>query len=317
MEAPLPLTHPETAWLIYAVTPALTVAALLVVGLLIRPRLALVVASVRARRARLALASLGPAERPDPALVWSPEAGDAGRAATASLLVALAIAGGLSLAAPPWLALGLGAPLAGVALWAIVAALAARYVAELERELTGAVGRLSALLRGNVGLRQALERVAADLPAGPLRAEWAFLVTRQGVPLAGGGIATAQQVVAALADQTPSRRHAVFLNHLGASVGQPQEVLARRCESAYAALQRAERRRDEAATELAQMRYSGLAVGLAGVVMAAYLGWSQRERVVEAYSTPLGAAVGLLVLAALALPIAGGLLLARVEDGDY
>ena len=86
---------------------------------------------------------------------------------------------------------------------------------------------------------------------------------------------------------------------------------------AYAALQRSDRRRDEAVTELAQMRYSGVAVGLAGVAMAAYLAWSQWERVALAYSTPLGVVVGLVVLAALCLPIVGDLLLARVDDSDY
>jgi hypothetical protein len=51
--------------------------------------------------------------------------------------------------------------------------------------------------------------------------------------------------------------------------------------------------------------------------MAAYLGWSQWERVRLAYSTPLGLVVGLIVVASLALPVVGGLLLARVEDTDY
>jgi hypothetical protein len=282
----------------------------------VRRPLAALVAAKRARRAQYAIAALPVAERPDPALVWVAETAPPSRVVALGLGIALVLAGALSLVALLGMALALGAPLAALATWVLDTAASARYVAALDRELTGAVGRLGALLRGNLGLRQALERVAADLPEGPLRAEWAFLVTRPGMPVTGG-IATAQQVVAALADQTPSRRHAAFLNHLGATVGQPQEVLARRCEAAYAALQRADRRRDEAATELAQMRYSGMAVGLAGVVMAAYLTWSQWDRVVAAYSGPLGLVVGLAVGTALALPIIGGLLLARVEDADY
>lgn len=316
-DATAPLTHPETAWLLYAVTPALTLVALLAAGLLARPRLALLVAEGRARRARRALAALPAAERPDPALLWAPEAIAPGRLAAAGLAVAAALAVCLSLAAPPALALAAGPPLTAIAVWAIGSAASARYTARVERDLTAAVGRLGALLRGGTGLRPALERVVADMPSGPLRAEWSFLLTRQGVPLAAGGIATPQQVVAALADQTPSRRHATLLNHLGASVGQPQEVLAGRCEAAYAALQRSDRRRDEAVTELAQMRYSGVAVGLAGVAMAAYLAWSQWERAALAYSSPLGLAVGAVVVVALALPIAGGVILARVDDSDY
>lgn len=311
------LTHPETAWLLHAVTPALTLVMLLVTALLARPRLTYLVAEARTRRARSALAALPAVERPDPALLWAPEPIAAGRLATAGLAIALALAFCLSLLAPLVLALALGAPLAALCIWVLGSVAAARYTAALERDLTAVVGRLGALLRAGTGLRPAIERVVADMPAGPLRSEWSFLTTRLGVPLSGGGIATAQQVVAALADQTPSRRHAALLNHLGASVGQPQEVLARRCEAAYAALQRSDRRRDEAVTELAQMRYSGMAVGLAGVTMAAYLTWSQWERVLLAYSTPLGVVVGVVVVIALGLPVAGGLLLARVEDSDY
>jgi hypothetical protein len=312
-----PLTHPETAWLEHVVTPALTLAVLLALSTLVRPALEHAVAELRVRRAGRALAGLPPSERPDPALLWAAEVVPAGRLVVAGLAVGLTMAVGLSLVTHVFIAVAFGAPLAALAMWGYAAAEAARYSARLELELTAAVGRLGALVRGGAGLRPALERVVADLPAGPLRAEWSFLLARQGVPLGGGGIATAQQVVAALADQTPSRRHAALLNHLGASVGQPQEVLARRCEAAYAALQRSDRRRDEALTELAQMRYSGIAVGLAGAAMAAYLVWSQWERVLLAYSTPLGLVVGPVVLASLALPIIGGLLLARVEDTDY
>ncbi len=311
------LTHPETAWLTHAVVPLLTLLALAAAGLLARPRLALLVAEARVRRAARAIASLPEGDRPDPALLWVPETIAPERLVAAGLGVAGALALALSLIAPAPLALALGAPLTGAAVWAMSAIATARYTAALERELTAALGRLSALLRAGAGLRTALERVSADLPPGPLRAEWAFLATRQGTPLAGGGIATPQQVVAALADQTPSRRHAALLNHLAAAVGQPQEVLASRCEAAYGALQRSERRRDETVTELAQMRYSGVAVGLAGVVMACYLAWSQWDRVLLAYSTPLGLVVGLVVLLSLCLPVGGGVLLARVDDLDY
>lgn len=309
-----PTTHPETAWLALGVVPALTPAALIVAGLLLRGRLALLLATLQARRAAR---RLPPGPRPDPALVWAPTTVEPERLVAVALGAAAAAALALSLLAPPALAALAAGPLAALVAWALLAAAERRYVVLLERDLTAAVGRLGALLRAGSGLRPALERVLAGQAEGPLRSEWAFLLTRQGAPLAGGGIATPQQLFVALAGQTPSARHAVFLNHMAASVGQPQEVVARRCEAAYEALQASERRRDEAATELAQVRYSGIAVGLAGVGMAAYLVWSQWERVVEAYSSPIGAAVGAVVACALALPIAGGLLLARVDDADY
>jgi hypothetical protein len=210
------------------------------------------------------------------------------------------------------------APLTALLVWAAVVACERRYAATLDRQLTAAVGRLSALLQSGNGFRQAVDKLVATMDNGPLRHEWRFLLERQGAPLAAqDGIATAQQVVVALSAQTPSRRHATFLNHLAVAVGQPHDVLKTRVAGAYQALQASERRKEEAATELAQMRYSGVAIGLAGSFMALYLVVTQWERVVVAYSSPVGPAAAVVVLGALLLPIAGGYWLAQAEDLDY
>jgi Flp pilus assembly protein TadB len=311
------VTHPATAWLVVALPAALSAAAfLIVVGLLRRP-LALLLARLQQRRAARAGAHLPATLRPDPALVYVPEPADPAHLLAISAVAGAAVAFVSGLYASMVLAVALAALATLGCAWALLYLTGRRYVNRLERDLTAAVGRLSALLRAGSGFRPAVERVLADLPEGPLRAEWSFLLTRQGVPLAGGGIATPQQVVTALAVQTRSHRHATLLNHLGVAVGQPQDVLARRCAAAYDALQASDRRRDEALTELAQVRYSGLAVGLAGLIMAGYLAATQWERVVTAYSTTLGAIVGVVVLIALVLPIGGGMVLAQVNDVDY
>ena len=193
-----------------------------------------------------------------------------------------------------------------------------RYVTTLERELPSAIGRLSALLRSGNSLRPSLLKLLAEMPAGPIRAEWSFIVDRIGTPLINqDGIATPAQVVEALSVQTPSRRHATFLDHLAVAVGQSQDLLITRVTAAYDAIQVSDRRREEALTELAQMRYSGWAVGLAGIGLAAYLSWSQWEQVVVAYGSPGGMLFGLLVVSSLTLPIVGGTLLSRTEDVDY
>jgi hypothetical protein len=319
-EAPMPelsasTTHPATAWLIAATPPALVAASVLVAALLLRGRLALALSIAQAGMATRRWGGTSP--RPDPALVWTPTTIEPGRAVAICAGAVAVVATALSLAAPIFLALALAAPLAAALIWALLAIAEARYVARLDRDLTAAIGRMSALLKSGSGFRAALERVLADMPPGPLRDEWGYLLTRQGANTASGGIATPQQVVVALAEQTRSARQATLLSHLSVAVGQPQDVLARRCEAAYAAMQASDRRREEAITELAQMRYSGVAVGLAGIAMAAYLTLTQWERVVAAYSTPLGSAVGAVVIAALALPIIGGVLLARATDVDY
>ncbi|MEI7643435.1 MAG: hypothetical protein WCJ55_03910 [Chloroflexales bacterium] len=308
-------TYPATAWLIAATTPALVAAAMLVAVLLLRGRLALALAIVQAGMA--ARRRGGTRARPDPALVWTPTMIDPGRVVVICAGVVATVAAALSLAAPIFLALVLAAPISAALIWALLAMAESRYVAGIDRDLTAALGRMSAMLKSGSGFRTALERVLADMQTGPLRDEWGYLLTRQGTNLASGGIATPQQVVAALAEQTASARQATLLSHLSVAVSQPQDVLARRCEAAYAAIQASDRRREEANTELAQMRYSGMAVGLAGIAMAAYLTLTQWERVVAAYRTPLGAVVGAVVIAALALPIIGGLLLARAADVDY
>ncbi len=308
-------THPASAWLISATPPALVSAVLLVSTLLLRDRLALALALAQSKIS--ARRHGGSRPRPDPALTWVPTTIDPSRTVIICAGVVAVVAAALSFAAPIFLALALSAPFAAALIWILLTFAEARYVGLIDRDLTAALGRMSALLRSGSGFRTALERVLVDMPEGPLRDEWGYLLTRQGANLESGGIATPQQVVAALAEQTASARQATLLSHLSVAVGQPQDVLARRCEAAYDAIQSSDRRREEAVTELAQMRYSGMAVGMAGIAMAAYLTLTQWERVVAAYSTPLGIIVGTVVIAALALPIIGGLLLARAADVDY
>lgn len=311
-------TYPEMAWVINAVPVTLTLAALLLVVFLLRDQITRLLIAANVRRAARRREALPSQLVPDAALYWNPETVAPARFLLIGVVVAVIVLLVLSFVASLFVALVLTGPLTAALIWAFVMAEEQRYTASLDRDLTATVGRLGALLRGGTSYRQSLERVLRDMPDGPLASEWRYLLERQGVPLEGtDGIATAAQVVAALAIQTPSRRHATFLNHLAVTVNQPQDVLTARVESAYTAMQASDRRREEAVTELAQMRYSGMAVGLAGLVMALYLVWTQWERVVIAYSTTLGAIVGVIVVASLFLPIVGGALLARAEDIDY
>lgn len=302
------LTHPETAWLVRAV-PAL-LAALITMTATFIFRQPLVQFLARFDRSRSQAVC-------DPALVWRPALLEtntalllAGGAATLSSLV-------LGWISSIWLALAAAPVVAALVVRIGFAVSQSRYNRHLERELTPAIGRLSALLSGGLGLRTALERVLADMDDGPLRNEWMWLLRQQGTPLADGSIATLRQVITALAAQTSASRHATLLNHLAVAADQPQDLQARRCAAAYAALQVSERRREEALTELAQMRYSGLAVGGAGCLMALYLIATQWERVRIAYSTPLGMVFAVIVTLALLAPMIGGFLFSQIEDVDY
>ncbi len=65
------------------------------------------------------------------------------------------------------------------------------------------------------------------------------------------------------------------------------------------------------------MRYSGIAIGCAGLFMALYLALTQWPRFVAAYTGPLGPIAGSIVGAVLAAPFIGGFLLARAEELEY
>ncbi|MEN9935035.1 MAG: hypothetical protein RLZZ387_1614 [Chloroflexota bacterium] len=304
-----PITHTDTAWLALSVPLWLTVAAALGATLLMRHELLAVLSTLLAQRS---------AERAaDAALVWSPPVATPGQLLAAALASALAVTAGVTLLAPVSVAVALSPPAALVAIWIALRLLEARYIAGLERALPGAVGRLGGYLRGGASFQAAIERVIADTPPGPLQAEWSFLAERLAAPLSGGGRATPAQAVAALASQTPSRRHAVLLEHIEVALGQPHDVLARRVSAASAALLAAEQRRSQTETELAQMRYSGIAIGLSGTVMCIYLALTQPDRVARAYQGALGLVAGLAVAAALVAPIVAGVLLARADDADY
>ncbi len=312
------VTNPETAWLVNVVPVALTIAALLLLVFILRTNLSQLLIIQDTTRAAQRRATLPPGMVPDVALFFTPPTTPIGRVLSIIAVGVVVVLLLLGLLMPMFVALIAAAPLTALLAWALIGIFERRYVTALEHDLTASVGRLSVLLRAGNGLRQAVEKVLADETPSPLTGEWSFLIARQGVPLqATDGIATAPQVVAALAAQTPSRRHATFLDHLSVAAEQPLDVLVLRVASAYDALQSSERRRQEALTELAQMRYSGMAVGLAGMAMALYLAATQWDRVREAYTTPLGMIVGVVVVGSLLMPIVGGMLLSQADDVDY
>ena len=269
-------------------------------------------------RAQARNATLPAPLRADPALTFTGTLLAPTELLRGASLITTLVSAGVSLTSSPILALLLFPALLMLMIALLLLVAQRRYVTILERDLTPSIGRLSALLRSGNSLRPSLIKLLTEMPQGPIQSEWSFIVDRIGTPLINqDGIATPTQVVEALSVQTPSRRHATFLNHLAVAVGQSQDLLITRVTAASDAIQVSDRRREEALTELSQMRYSGWAVGLAGIGLAAYLSWSQWGQVVIAYSSPEGMLFGLLVIVSLALPIVGGALLSRAEDVDY
>jgi hypothetical protein len=306
------VTHPETAWLVSAVPLWLAVGTILLFTLLLRGRLRAALHAYLAQRASTERAS-----HVDPQLLWTPPIASAGRLLAFCLLAVLLVLVGLSTVMPLFVGLILAGPATALLTWLLLWVQEQRYVSALDRALPAAVGRLGAQLRSGSGIQPALHKVVIDLPPGPLKSEWLYIIEHLGTPIAGGTLATPQQVVAALAAQTPSRRQAALLSHLEVALGQTHDVLIRRVQAAYSALHAAEQRRSQASTELSQMRYSGFAIGLAGTGMAAYLALTQWERFTLAYSGPLGLVAGVVVGSVLIAPFIGGFLLSRADDLDY
>ncbi|GIV96989.1 MAG: hypothetical protein KatS3mg057_1646 [Herpetosiphonaceae bacterium] len=306
------LTHPETARWVLLVPQMLAVATLLVLILTLRGRL--LAAARRLLISRAARARLGDV---DPALIYLPATITATQFLIVCVVASLAILYLISRIGGLFVGILLSGPATALLIWAILWAFEQRYINALDRALPPAVSRLAALLAAGTGPQPALKQVMDDLPPGPLKAEWAFLIERLGTPLRDGTRATAPEIAAALALQTPSARHRGLLTHLEVALSQPQDVLVRRMQAAGNALYAAEQRRSAAATELAQVRYSGLAVGLAGLAMAMYLFVTQRERFEQAYAGAAGLAIGAIVIAALMAPIVAGVVLARADELDY
>jgi hypothetical protein len=274
-----PITHPETAWIEGAVPLLITIAAILLLALLLRGKLHTALHRYLVKRA--ANGRRSPVEA---ALLWTPPIASEGRLLAFCLTAVLVILVILSQLAPLFVALLLSGPATALLLWLLLWVQEQRYINRLDRALPTAVGRLGAQLRSGSGIQPALQKVVADLPDGPLKAEWSFIIAHFGTPLIGGALATPQQIAAALVAQTPSRRHAAFLGHMEVALGQTHDVLVRRVQAAYAALHAAEQRRSQASTELSQMRYSGMAIGGAGLFMASYFALTQWDQFVAAYS---------------------------------
>lgn len=334
-------TYPQTAWLVDAVPVSFVLVGLLIVLVLLRGQLtrAVVHYQTRKRAQRIKALHEGLRQRvnrmdkssrdlelkrleelliPDAVLVFTPQTVTQGQLVGYCLIAAIVVLAGLAFLPSLFLALVLAGPLAALIVMAFLYGSNRRYVAMIDRTLPAAVGRLYSFMKAGRGFRESISRVIKDMDEGPLKQEWTFLYAQVGATLGRGGIATAAQVAGALSVQTPSSRHQTLLSHLAVALNQANDAQMKRIHAAYAALQQSERRRSEAVTQLAQVRYSGLVIGLAGVFMAVYLVWTQWDRALLAYTqTVLGPVMASLVGCALAAPIIGGMILSQVTDQDY
>ena len=305
-------THPVTAWLADLTPLAATIAAILIVTFLMQSRLGSALDAWLARRFTPPGADIV-----DPALRWRPPVIAASRLLAVCVIAALVILVILSRVGPLLVAVVLAGPATALLVWALLWFEERRYVARIDAALPAFVGRLEAQVRTGSGLQPAIEKVIADMPASPLKAEWSWFLERLGQPIANGLLATAATVCAALRAQTPSRRHATFLGHLEIAIEQPHAALVQRIRAAYEAMQASNRRVSMLTTELSQMRNTGIALFLINVGITLYLFVVQNERFLTAYRSEIGVIVGAVLALVVSLPLIGGYLLGRAEDVTY
>lgn len=310
------LTHPERAGIVLAGPLLLTIAAILLVTLLGHTALRRALAALIVRTT---LTQQGRSTPIVPALIYTPPIITDAQLLAVALGVAIGSIAILSFIAPLLLAIVLAAPAVAAAIWLSLVIAEQRYVAALNASLVDAIGRLAAKMAAANGFQVALRAVVADMPPGPLQQEWSFLATRIGTSVGVLRVATDTDVVSALLAQTPSPRHATFLGHLEAALGQSGDVQVTRLNHAYAALNAAERQKSTARTEMAEQRNNSIFIGLSSLVLTIYLFVQQGPRALTAYTAygALSTIMAVLIFSAPIISIAAGILLSRMDDGEY
>jgi hypothetical protein len=306
-----PAVDSWSLWLVSGVPVWITLATMLLAALMQRVRLLQALRVLVARRYQRVT---------DPAWRlrhWHPAVVGAERLLAQMVLGAVLVVLLASRLAPLELALVLSGPTAALVAWAGLLLAERRYVADIDRRLPGAVLRLGIQLRAGQTLARALQAIAADLEDGPLADEWRVLSALWSAPASSVESLTPSGALAFVAARTPSLRHRTLLGALAMVIDAPHTRIVRQVEAAGAALEAAERRRGTIVTELAQMRYSGIVVTMAGMAMVVYLVATQGERVARAYAGPGGALIGVVLAMVLCAPTVLGVWMARVEDAMY
>lgn len=303
---------PSTALWVVSVPLWLTVAATLTLSLLLRSHLHKLAASwLRTRSGKT------PPNFVDAALYWHPPVITAQALVLWCIIVVQVLLIILSrFYSLPWAGLVASIMVAG-GVWIGLRIGDMRYVKAVDARLSTAASAYASAIGSGLGTMQAIERVLHSMPPSPLATEWTWCLSNVGQPLYRGGAATPKDVFLAMQAQTPSQRHAMWLGHLATTAAQPLGVATSRMQAASHALFVSEQRRQAVQTDMAHMLYTGIALACTGIGMSLILCFLLWERVVEAYTSPLGMIAAVIVVASLALPLALGWRYSQVDDLEY
>lgn len=305
-------THSETAWVLSLPLLGVLMSGLLVTSALMVTRAGAIVALASGLRRRIQQRQTAIS-----GLVYVPETMPPALTAT-TVLIGITVGAVIGLFSNNLLA-SVGLAIVGALMIPVAVSFLAeqRYRADIDRQLTPAVGRLATLMRTGIAFPQALNQVVAAMSPGALRQEWQWMVQSFGRPTDAGTPALPPVVCESLAAQTLSPNHAAFLLHVGNALTSTHSEQVNRIETAYRAMIEQQRRASRMAAELAQMRNTGIVLFLANVIIVSYLFLVQRDRFITAYTSEFGILVAPIVFGAMVAPLIGGFLLGRADDLVY
>ena len=274
-------THPESIWIVTLATTTLNLCSVAIMFLFLKNPMLSAAATQSMRLSR----SRGLPVSVDGALIYVPRTAQLSELYQRSVVVAVLMTLLLSLTSS-WYVVVASMVVVPALMYLQLLIADHAYSRDLERDLPQAVERLASYMSSGNGFPVALRKTIGGLEYGPLRDEWMFLLEAQGRTLGVGVIATPKLVIAALEAQTPSGRHRDFLSHLRVAVDQPIQALVERCRTAYEAMQASQERAQKSAAMTAQVRSTSWAIGFAAAAMLIYLGLSNLDRAIVAFSIP-------------------------------
>ncbi|MGB9754892.1 type II secretion system F family protein [Roseiflexus castenholzii] len=305
-------THAETAWVLSLPLLGVVMAGLLLTAAIMTTRAGAIVALATGLRHRIQQRRVSVS-----GLIYIPETMPPALA-TVTVLVGIAVGAVIGVFSSNLVVSVATAIIGALILPSAVSWVAERrYRADIDRQLTPAVGRLATLMRTGIAFPQALGQVVDDMTPGALRQEWQWMTQTFGRPTDAGTPALPSVVCEALAEQTLSANHAAFLLHVGNALTATHPEQVSRIETAYRAMIDQQRRASRMAAELAQMRNTGVVLFLANMIISVYLFLVQRDRFLTAYTSEFGLLAAPIVVGAMLAPLIGGFLFSQADELVY
>lgn len=207
---------------------------------------------------------------------------------------------------------------AGIGALGVLWYLRTNYRQTVDSAIPTAYEQVLTLMETGQPFPRAIDIVGQRLPdQHPLRVEWEWLLSRFGAKRPDGRQYMPHEICAILARQTIAPRHIAVLLRLSEAMQRPHDAQVAVVRAIVETMDQVDRRRQLVRAELAQMKASGLVItGIVGFITV-FLGYSMGDRMLKAYSTPLGIGVAFVCFLCAIAPLVAGQLLSMTDDVTY